>query len=136
MAQSLGERELDIMAALWRDGPGTVGEVRERLPADLAYNTVLTILRNLEAKAFVGHEAERRQFRYHARVSEQAVRGTALSRIADKLFGGSSLGVVTHMVEQQALSDEELRGLQRLIDERLGAAPADKPKATPRPRRR
>jgi predicted transcriptional regulator len=47
---TLGERELDVMTALWTDGPGTVAEVKERLPAALAYNTVLTILRNLEAK--------------------------------------------------------------------------------------
>ena len=45
----LGDRELDVMGVLWDLGSGTVAEVRDRLPADLAYTTVLTILRNLEA---------------------------------------------------------------------------------------
>ncbi|HEX6925671.1 MAG TPA: BlaI/MecI/CopY family transcriptional regulator [Longimicrobiaceae bacterium] len=119
MTTGLGERELDIMVALWRQGPGTVAEVQARLPIELAYNTVSTILRNLEAKGYVGHTAEGRLFHYHALVSEQTVRGNALSRLVDKLFRGSPLGVVTHMVESQALSPEELRALEEYLDQRL-----------------
>lgn len=120
MSASLGERELDVMGVLWRHGAGTAAEVRRRLPADLAYNTVSTILRNLEAKGYVGHTAEGRLFHYHALVTEQAARGNALTRMVDKLFRGSSLRVVTHMVESEALSPEELRSLHELLDERLG----------------
>lgn len=132
MSASLGERELDVMAALWRDGPGTVQEVRDRLATPLAYNTVLTILRNLEAKDFVGHEAEGRLFRYFPAVEERAVRGSAISRIVDKLFRGSPLDVVAHMVEDESLSRDELRQLHRLIDQRL-AAPDDGAKKRRRP---
>jgi BlaI family transcriptional regulator, penicillinase repressor len=53
----LGDRELDVMGVLWTLGSGTVAEVRDRLPVELAYTTVLTILRNLEAKEFVSHTA-------------------------------------------------------------------------------
>ena len=115
----LGERELDIMAALWREGPGTVAEVQGRLPATLAYNTVLTILRNLEAKGFVGHTAEGRLFRYAPAVSEQAVRSSALSRLVDKLFRGSPMQAVAHLVDDEQLSAEELKGLYELLDARL-----------------
>ena len=118
---TLGERELDVMGVLWRDGACTVAEVRERLPADLAYNTVLTILRNLEAKALAGHTAEGRTFRYHPLVSEQAVRGSALARLVDRLFRGSALGVVTQLVDQRALSPDELRDLSKLLEERAAA---------------
>jgi predicted transcriptional regulator len=116
MEMMLGERELDVMGVLWRDGQLTVAEVRERLPAELAYNTVLTILRNLEAKGFVGHTAEGRLFHYFPRVTEHAVRGSALSRLVDKLFRGSPLRVVTHLVENDSLSEEELRALHELLD--------------------
>lgn len=119
MEASLGDRELDVMAALWRGGPGTVAEVRGRLPATLAYNTVLTILRNLEAKGFVGHTAEGRTFRYHPAVAEQTVRGTAVERLVSRLFGGSALGVVSHLVSGESLSADELRGLHELLDSRL-----------------
>ena len=122
MKGSLGERELDVRGVLWRDGPGTAAEVQKRLPAALAYNTVSTILRNLEAKGFVDHTAEGRLFHYFARVSEVAARGSALSRVVDKLFRGSALHVVTHMVENETLSDGELRELHRLLDSRLSSS--------------
>jgi predicted transcriptional regulator len=109
------------MAVLWRAGPGTVAKVRERLPAALAYNTVLTILRNLEAKGFVDHTVEGRTFRYHPAVAEQVVQGGAVSRLVDKLFRGSALRMMAHLVEGEALSAEELRGLHRLLDQRLTA---------------
>ena len=115
----LGERELDIMAALWREGPGTVTEVQGRLPATLAYNTVLTILRNLEAKGFVGHTAEGRLFRYAPAITEQAVRRSALSRLVDKLFRGSPMQAVAHLVDDEQLSPVELKGLYELLDARL-----------------
>jgi predicted transcriptional regulator len=128
---TLGERELDVMSVLWRDGPGTVAEVRDRLPVDLAYNTVLTILRNLESKAFVGHTTEGRFFRYFPAVSEQAVRGNALSRLVDKLFGGSRTGLIAHLVEQESLTSDEVRELHELLDARLSSA--DSAKDPPRP---
>lgn len=116
MYMMLGERELDVMGVLWRDSELTVAEVRERLPAELAYNTVLTILRNLEGKGFVGHTAQGRLFHYFPKVTEQAVRGNVLSRLVDKLFRGSPLGVVTHLVENDTLSPQELRALHQLLD--------------------
>lgn len=126
MDGTLGERELDVMSVLWRDGPGTVAEVRELLDADLAYNTVLTILRNLEAKRFVRHTAEGRLFRYHPAVSEQHVSGNALSRLVEKLFHGSPLRAIAHMVEEEKLSPAELRELHQLVDERLSQRRGDR----------
>lgn len=132
MSDRLGERELDVMAALWRAGPGTAAEVQQRLPADLAYNTVSTILRNLEAKGFVGHTAEGRLFHYFAKVTEESARGSALSRMVNKLFRGSPLHVVTHMVETQTLSADELRALHQLLDRQLSSqAPAEDTAAPP-----
>ena len=51
---TLTRREMDVMAVLWDLGSATVAEVNERLDDDLAYNTVLTILRILERKGLAG----------------------------------------------------------------------------------
>jgi len=59
----LTNRELDIMAVLWRDGSGTVNQVWKGLEDDLAYSTVLTMLRTLEGKGHVRHEAEGKAYR-------------------------------------------------------------------------
>jgi BlaI family transcriptional regulator, penicillinase repressor len=131
MDVSLGERELDVLGVLWQHGAGTVAEVRDRLPDDLAYNTVLTILRNLEAKGVVAHEEEGRQHRYRAAIAQEQVQGSLLTRLVDKIFLGSPLNLMAHLVEHDRLSADDVRALQQLIDSRLAAradaAPATKP---------
>ena len=112
---ALGDRELDVMGVLWELGSGTVAEVRERLPADLAYTTVLTILRNLEAKEFVDHTAEGKAHRYVPRVAQRTARRSALARIVDKLFHGSPEQLVAQLVEDQKLSADDLRRLRELL---------------------
>src|ERR1051326_1203200 len=99
----LGDRELDVMGVLWELGSGTVTEVRERLPADLAYTTVLTILRNLEAKEFVDHRAEGKAHRYFPRIAQRAARRNALHRLVDKLFHGSPEQLIAQLVEDEKL---------------------------------
>jgi predicted transcriptional regulator len=114
------DRELDIMAVLWDNGPSTVADVRERLPVDLAYTTVLTILRTLEDKGHVGHESEGRAYRYHARVERGEARVSALDRITRKLFSGSTETLLSHLVSDQDLTDAELQRIRALLDARLG----------------
>lgn len=112
----LGSRELEVMGVLWELGSGTVAEVREKLPADLAYTTVLTILRNLEEKAYVSRAPEGRAHRYAPRVDQQTARRSALSRLVDTLFGGAPDQLVAHMVEDRTLTARDLRRLRALIE--------------------
>src|SRR5438552_1772210 len=60
------------MNVLWDAGSATVAEVRERLSDDLAYTTVLTVLRTLEQKGYVGHTGEGRAHRYRPLVKRAA----------------------------------------------------------------
>jgi len=120
---ALGDRELDVMGVLWELGSGTVAEVRDKLPADLAYTTVLTILRNLEAKEFVSHEAEGKAHRYFPQVAQRTARRSALARIVDKLFHGSPEQLVAQLVEDDALSADDLRRLQMLIAAQAPGSP-------------
>src|SRR3954465_10820664 len=110
----LGDRELDVMGILWDLGSGTVAEVRERLPADLAYTTVLTILRNLEAKDFVSHSAEGKAHRYFPRVARKTARRNAISKIVDKLFHGAAEHLVAQLVEDKERSPADLRRLRAM----------------------
>lgn len=112
-------RELDVMAVLWELGSGTVNEVRERLPDPLAYTTVLTVLRTLEEKGYVGHEEEGRAYRYVPLVERGQAQESALKRLVDKLFHGSTERLLTHLVSDDDLSEEELRRLRGLLEARL-----------------
>jgi BlaI family transcriptional regulator, penicillinase repressor len=114
----LAEREADLMEVLWDHGPSTVAEVRKRLKVRLAYNTVLSILRTLESKGYVGHEEEGRAHRYLPRVAREAARRSALRQLSAKLFKGSVELVMTSLVADQKLSDAEVERIRKLLDQR------------------
>ena len=121
---SLGERELDIMTVLWQQSSGTVTEVQAALGTPLAYTTVLTILRNLEAKGFVRREEEGRAHRYFPRVKQRAAQRKALRRLIDTLFLGSPEALLAQLVDDHDLTAEELRRLaKQLTDAEEGGAP-------------
>ena len=128
----LGDRELDVMGVLWELGSGTVSEVRERLPADLAYTTVLTILRNLEAKGFLHHETEGKAHRYFPSVARRTARRSAVSRLIDKLFHGSPEQLLAQLVEDRALTSEDLKRIRQ----RMRAIERESPEHAARPVRR
>ena len=113
----LGDRELEVMTWLWANGSGTVTEVKEGLADTLAYTTVLTILRNLEAKGFLRREDEGRAHRYFPRVQQKAARRRALRRLIDTLFLGSPEALLTHLVDEQDLSEEERRRIAKRLTE-------------------
>jgi len=93
--------------------------VREHLADDLAYNTVLSMLRILEDKGYVGHTEEGRAHRYFPRVGREEAGTSALARLTQKVFGGSAELLLTHLMSDRSLDDAELRRLRRLLDERL-----------------
>ena len=122
--RTLGERELDVMGVLWGLGSGTVAEVRDKLPASLAYTTVLTILRNLEAKGFVRHEEEGKAHRYLPLVAHATARRSALQRLVDKLFHGSAELLVAELVRDRALDADEIARLAKSLNADGPSSPA------------
>ena len=116
----LTDRELDVMQVLWDQGSGTVTEVREHLDDELAYTTVLTVLRTLEQKGHVGHEDAGRAHRYHPLIDRKTAGRSAVSHLMAKLFDNSPERLLTHLVHERGLSRAEIRRLRRLLDQRLG----------------
>jgi predicted transcriptional regulator len=118
------ERELDIMAVLWDLGPSTAAEVRDALAAegvDLAYNTVLTLLRILEDKGHIDHKEEGRAHRFRAAVKKREAGASALTRTLDRMFGGSAEALVAQLVQQRGLSKDDLKKLRRVVDDQLAS---------------
>ena len=108
------------MDILWKRGSGTVGEVQDQLSDELAYTTVLTILRTLEEKEFVGHETEGRAYRYYPLVEKQEAQESHVQRLLRKLFSGSPELLMTQLVADREIPRDELERLRKLLDERLG----------------
>jgi predicted transcriptional regulator len=121
-AAPLGERELDIMMVLWSTGSGTVEEVRQQLDVALAYTTVLTILRNLEAKQFVRHQEEGRVHRYFPRVRQSTAQKNAVARLLGSLFDNSPEALIARLVDDHGVTPAELQRLARKLGARSDSA--------------
>ena len=111
----LTDREADVMQVLWDHGPSVVNEVKDKLREELAYTTVLTILRTLEQKGYVKHEEEGRVHRYFAAVKEDAARKSALQHLTGKLFKGSTELLFTHLVADKKLSKDQIQRMRDLL---------------------
>ena len=119
MSVRFSERELDIIAVLWEQGPSTAAEVRAALEDDLTYNTVLKMLSILEEKGHVGHVEEGRAHRFHALVAREAAGSSAFTRLVDKMFSGSAEALMSHFVRERRLTRAELERIREILDERL-----------------
>ena len=115
MKISFTDREADVMQVLWDHGPSVVSDVQSQLSDKLAYTTVLTVLRTLEAKGYVAHEEEGRQHRYLATVQRQAAQRSALNHLLGKFFKDSSELLFARLVSDQKLSPEQIRRMRKLL---------------------
>jgi predicted transcriptional regulator len=115
------------MQVLWERGPSVVSEVKEQLHDELAYTTVLTILRTLEQKGYVKHEEEGRVHRYFATVKEDAARKSALQHLTGKLFKGSAELLFTHLVSDRKLSADQIQRMRDVLAESTGKKAARTP---------
>lgn len=120
----LTRAESEIMAVLWRTGGATVHDVVEALQRDVAYTSVLTVLRILERKGYVQHELHPdggRAHVYKPLVQAVAARRHHVRDLVDRLFGGQSDELVVGLLEQEKWSKPDLERLRELIDSRLSA---------------
>ena len=120
MEVAFTDRELDVMGVLWEVGSATVAEVRDALADELAYTTVLTVLRTLEEKGYVAHEEAGKAYRYRPLVGREAAGQSALKRLVRKVFRGSPELLLTQLVSDRGVGREELERMRELLDERLG----------------
>lgn len=119
---SLTRRELDIMSVLWKLGDATVAEVRDGLPDDLAYPTVQTMLRVLEAKRFVKHKQDGRAFRFYPVIEPDDAGDGALKRLVSKVYQGSRELLISRLLADENISSDELRRMKKLVQERIDEA--------------
>jgi BlaI family transcriptional regulator, penicillinase repressor len=115
----LGRMQFRIMQVLWDRGRANAREITEALNASepVAHSTVQTLLRQLEAKGAVEHEAQERTFVFFPKLKEDRVKRTAAREVLDRVFGGNVGSLVAHLLKQERLSRAEVDELRRLIDQ-------------------
>src|SRR5256885_2367834 len=102
----LGDLQLRIMQIFWVRAEATVAEVHEALIVewDLAYTTIATMLRKMEARGLVKHRLDGRSFVYRVAVGEEAVSQGMVDHLVDCLFEGSLLDMVHHLLTTQKIN--------------------------------
>ena len=112
----LTQRELDIMSVLWELGEATATEVRDRVDPDLAYTSISSMIRTLELKGYVSHRrGEGKTHVYIPAIDPEAAGESALGRVLDKIYGGSPIKLLAHLVDQRQLSEKELGRMRDLL---------------------
>ena len=114
---TLTEAELRIMEVLWTQGPGTVQQVLDWLPAKpaLAYNSVLTTIRILERKGYVEHVKDGRAHVYKPLLERKDATRSEIRHLMSRFFRDSHEELVLNILEDRGLDSEELEQLKKIL---------------------
>jgi predicted transcriptional regulator len=116
--------ELRLMKIVWDKGKATVKDVKDAVPRrrPLAYTTVLTVMRILERKGFVRHDAVDRTYVYYPVVTREEVVRSTVRDLIHRLFNGSAELLMANILDKEELTLDELERLRRLVTERKNGA--------------
>lgn len=114
---TLTEAELRIMEVLWAQGPGTVQQVLDWLPAKpaLAYNSVLTTIRILERKGYVEHVKDGRAHVYKPLLERKDASRSEIRHLISRFFRDSHEELVLNILEDRGLDSGELEQLKKIL---------------------
>jgi predicted transcriptional regulator len=113
------ELELQILQTLWKEAPLPVREIRQRLAdegRELAHTSVITILNIMVRKGYLKRTRQGNAFLFAPRVQQQGVSQRMVQSLIDRVFGGSTLAVVEHLLDTGDIDAAELARIRELIN--------------------
>ena len=120
MSETIQMSELQhaVMRVLWDRREATVSVVHAELHSarNLAPTTVATLLTRMEKRGWIQHRTEGRQFVYRPLITEQEVRRSVVSDLAERVFEGDVAAVVNQLLDTKDVSSDELARVRRLIE--------------------
>jgi len=114
----LSRRERQIMDILYRQGKASASEVREQMEDAPSYSAVRAMLRVLEEKGHVRHQAEGLKYVYVPTVARDRAKRTAVKHVMETFFNGSPEQIVAALLDVSStrLTREELDRMSQLIE--------------------
>ena len=115
-----GKMQHRIMEILWERRNASAREITDALNQEqpVAHSTVQTLLRKLEKKGAIDHTAQDRTFVFFPVVEQHKARRSATQEFLDRVFGGSTVGLVAHLLEHEKIPRKELEQIKKLIGEK------------------
>ena len=115
--QKLTNKEEEIMQILWKLKKAFVKEVMAEITEEQPhYNTLSTIVRNLEEKGYVAHNAYGNTHQYYPIVPIEDYRKRFMSTAIDTYFNSSYKNIVSFFAKEEKISAAELREILAMIE--------------------
>jgi predicted transcriptional regulator len=116
----ISDAELEVMEVLWgSELPLTATDVSERIGRERGWSlaTVKTMLSRLSAKGAVSYREEGRRYLYSAAIARDSYVGKESRRFVDQLFGGRLSPLVARLAQEDALDDEDIAAIEKILKE-------------------
>ena len=116
---SLSRRERQIMDILYQRGKASASDVREAMEAAPGYSAVRAMLRVLEEKGHVRHQAEGLKYVYVPVVARDKAKRSAVKHVMETFFNGSAEQIVAALLDASStrLTREELDRMSEMIEQ-------------------
>jgi BlaI family penicillinase repressor len=113
------ESELEILQVIWKKGQCTVRDVHEEIikTKDAGYTTTLKLMQIMSEKRLVERDTTEKIHRYKALISREQAQNTALDKILDTVFKGSTADLVIQALGQHRASDEEINAIKKYLQQ-------------------
>lgn len=115
--QKLTNKEEEIMHIIWKLEKVFVKDVLAEITQDQPhYNTLSTIIRNLEEKGYVSYKAYGKTHQYFPIISKESYKKRFMSTAIENYFNNSYKNVVSFFAKEEKISVEELKDIIALIE--------------------
>jgi predicted transcriptional regulator len=120
LLDDLGKLQRAVLEIVWELGQASVHQVREQLcrRKKLAYTTVLSAMQKLEKAGWLKHRTQGKSYIYMPTLTRQAASASSARKFLERMFDGDALLMFQHLMQESKLSDQELRDLRKMIDEK------------------
>jgi len=116
--EELTKAEERIMQIFWKLKSAFVKDVIAELEEEPKppYNTISSIVRILEKKGYLGYKAYGKTYEYFPIISKAEYRKTFFKKMISGYFDNSVENLLSFMVKEQKLGDDELKKIKEIID--------------------
>ena len=118
-AERISDAEHAVMEVLWRSSPQSAAEVCDAVCGERGWSmpTVKTLLSRLVQKGALETQPDGRRYLYTPLIARSSYVGTESKRLVERLFGGRAAPLFAHLAESEALSDDDIAEIERLLQE-------------------
>lgn len=116
--QKISEAEYEVMKVIWENFPISTNEIIEKFEnkSEWSPKTIQTLISRLVKKGIITYEKQSRVYIYTPLISENEYINQESKSFLDKFYNGTINSMVLNFIEEDALSDEDIDELKKILD--------------------